>query len=78
MSIIIVLKKYYNLYTFLLFVQTDVNECALRTDNCAHLQPHGTPIATCINTLGSYQCHCKDGFAGNGFTCSGNQTLHTP
>ena len=27
--------------------------------------------AECINNPGSYECRCKDGFSGDGFTCKG-------
>ena len=29
--------------------------------------------ADCKNTLGSYRCSCKAGFAGDGKTCSGKR-----
>ena len=38
---------------------TDVDECALETDNC-----HDD--ALCANTDGSFTCACKDGFTGDG------------
>ncbi|AUX34867.1 MULTISPECIES: EGF domain-containing protein [Sorangium] len=41
---------------------TDVNECALGTDNC-------DANATCINTTGSFTCACNEGYAGDGVTC---------
>ncbi|CAH3013761.1 unnamed protein product [Porites evermanni] len=40
----------------------NVDECAKQLDNC-HYYAH------CNNTLGSYECLCKDGFAGNGRLC---------
>ena len=30
--------------------------------------------ATCINTPGSYECECFDGFTGNGLNCSGRSS----
>ncbi|KAJ7295221.1 hypothetical protein O6H91_18G063600 [Diphasiastrum complanatum] len=40
---------------------SDINECAELTSNmCA-------PDADCINTLGSYTCHCLEGFYGDGY-----------
>jgi len=36
----------------------------LGTDKC-HTE------ATCINTDGNYTCTCKNGYEGDGFTCSG-------
>ncbi|XP_027054846.1 uncharacterized protein LOC113681912 [Pocillopora damicornis] len=41
---------------------TDVNECVLGNAECSK-------DATCKNTFGSYECKCKDGFTGNGFSC---------
>ena len=45
-----------------LFFRTDVNEC--ETALC-------DPNADCINTFGSYNCLCRQGFEGNGFNCTG-------
>ncbi len=42
----------------------DINECARGADQCDN-------IATCTNTIGSYQCACPTGTMGNGFTCTG-------
>ncbi|WAR04750.1 MLP-like protein [Mya arenaria] len=47
---------------------TDVNECALNTDNC-------TQDSTCTNTDGSFECPCNSGFfSSNGLceACTGN------
>jgi len=43
---------------------TDINECQSPL-TC-------NPLAICNNTVGSYSCKCRAGFAGNGFLCSGN------
>ncbi|WP_437758502.1 EGF domain-containing protein [Sorangium sp. So ce1389] len=42
---------------------TDVNECALGTDNC-------DANATCTNTTGSFTCACNEGYEGDGVTCA--------
>ncbi|XP_038075912.1 latent-transforming growth factor beta-binding protein 1-like [Patiria miniata] len=34
----------------------DINECAKGVDNCEHV---------CVNTMGSYRCHCYQGFRLN-------------
>ena len=46
--------------------ETDVNECA--EGNKCH------PNATCTDTDGSFTCTCRDGDAGDGFTCEGKTT----
>lgn len=58
-----------NNYTFvasfysvrILFV-TDYDECLEGIHNC-HTD------AECINAQGSYECRCKNGYQGDGFTC---------
>ncbi|XP_067057281.1 uncharacterized protein [Acropora muricata] len=42
----------------------DVNECEKELTNQCHKD------AICSNTEGSYSCNCKEGFVGDGFTCS--------
>ncbi|WP_437586226.1 FG-GAP-like repeat-containing protein [Sorangium sp. So ce1000] len=42
---------------------TDVNECALGTDNC-------DANAACTNTPGSFTCACNAGYSGDGVTCT--------
>ncbi|XXT15897.1 EGF domain-containing protein [Sorangium sp. So ce429] len=42
---------------------TDVDECALGTDNC-------DANATCTNTSGSFTCACGEGYSGDGVTCT--------
>ena len=37
----------------------DVDECALNIHSCVE-------NASCINTKGSYECRCNDGFEGDG------------
>ena len=32
-------------------------------------------FADCRNKLGSYECDCRDGFHGDGFSCSGEIKL---
>ena len=47
---------------FLLF--TDIDECALNTDDCGEK-------GYCVNTRGTYGCQCNPGYEGNGKTCGG-------
>ena len=47
------------------FGALDFDECANATHNC-------DVDAVCDNTLGSYNCTCKDGFYGDGINCTGN------
>ena len=35
----------------------------------AYYKSQCSPDAGCINTPGSYACHCKIGYHGNGLTC---------
>ncbi|WP_437686100.1 FG-GAP-like repeat-containing protein [Sorangium sp. So ce176] len=42
---------------------TDVNECALGTDNC-------DANAACTDTPGSFTCACNAGYEGDGVTCT--------
>ena len=44
------------------FVRPDFNECTDRSHHC-----HGN--STCLNSQGSYACHCLSGFKGNGTHC---------
>ena len=46
------------------YFYADVNECKLKISNC---HEH----ADCMNTEGSYECQCKDGYQGNGIICTG-------
>ena len=46
-------------------VTSDVNECTKGTHSC-------DVDAVCHNTRGSYHCTCKEGFYGDGKTCTGN------
>lgn len=42
----------------------DIDECATDADSC-------DANADCTNIDGSYDCACQDGWAGNGFSCTG-------
>ena len=37
-------------------------------DECAQNPCHDN--ASCINSIGSYECHCDSGFSGNGKNCT--------
>lgn len=51
-------------HVFLLPLPVDQDECSAEDHNC-------NPNADCVNTPGSYRCTCKEGFNGDGFSCSG-------
>ena len=55
----------YNVTNFIVanFI-TDENECNATTYPCHEL-------AFCNNTIGSFECICKDGFDGNETYCEG-------
>ena len=42
----------------------DINECAAGMDDC-------DSNADCTNLPGSYTCTCRDGYEGDGQTCTG-------
>ena len=47
-------------------IQTlDVDECAMASTNDCSVN------ADCENTVGSFKCTCKSGYAGDGKTCTG-------
>ena len=47
------------------FLDLDVDECSnVRTNEC-------DPNAKCTNTEGSYACHCREGYKGDGNNCTG-------
>ena len=49
----------------------DIDECALNQDNC-------NVNAECVNTPGSFQCVCREGYEGSGIICSGTSSyFHT-
>lgn len=52
----------FSLNPFYLF--PDVNECVTNTHRC-------NLHAECLNTQGSFQCKCKQGYRGSGFDCAG-------
>ncbi|VBB27108.1 unnamed protein product [Acanthocheilonema viteae] len=41
----------------------DIDECVEKTSEC-------NKRASCVNTVGSYQCTCEDGFSGDGKNCT--------
>ena len=43
---------------------SDIDECVSGTHEC-------DVNAQCINTVGSYNCTCKNGYSGDGRSCSG-------
>lgn len=46
----------------------DINECADEELNNCHVN------ATCLDTIGSFTCTCKEGYEGNGTSCTGKCT----
>ena len=65
-------------------VAVDFNECTEGLDDCDHnIECKSTssgrdmcgPVASCINTDGSYQCTCSAGYTGDGRKCTGYISL---
>ena len=52
--------EYLYVYTY-----QDINECTTGASDC-------DPNADCKDKVGSYECHCKTGYKGDGKTCTGN------
>lgn len=46
------------------YLFSDINECATKQHNCSN-------AAECINTEGSFDCKCLNGYTGSGFSCAG-------
>ena len=55
------------LQNVLLSIAADVDECATNATNRNDCSVN----ANCINTDGSFQCHCRSGFEGDGRICRG-------
>ena len=51
--------------------QIDIDECKGSNNVCDE-------NANCSNTVGSYNCTCKDGFTGDGHSCSGKIVTDMP
>jgi len=44
------------------YICIDEDECATKRNSCDN-------NSQCKNNIGSYTCHCNDGFVGNGMSC---------
>ena len=55
----------HNYITVFFLAVLDVNECTTEAHIC-------DDNAECVNTEGSYECTCKDGFHGDRKKCTGN------
>ena len=55
------------------FLFADKDECDLNINDC------NPETSICVNTLGSYVCHCKEGFVlgADGRTCEGRNGAHS-
>ena len=49
---------------------SDLDECLFSTHACDR-------NSACVDTDGSYNCVCFDGYKGNGFTCTGKRNVLT-
>ena len=49
---------------FFVFFNPDIDECSSDVDDCHN-------DANCTNTAGSFTCTCREGYTGNGTSCSG-------
>ena len=48
----------------LMFDDVDIDECAVNNGGCSAL-------GVCTNTPGGFACTCLDGYAGDGYNCTG-------
>ena len=46
----------------LCYTLTDVNECSDRNGECQQI---------CVNTIGSFNCQCNQGYSIHGYSCIG-------
>jgi hypothetical protein len=57
------------------FLLLDINECTLNPSPCS-------PIASCVNWIGGFNCTCPPGYGGNGIGPNGcvdiNECLSSP
>ena len=51
------------------------NLCYLDIDECINGNHDCDVNSNCDNTVGSHTCTCKEGFAGDGRSCSGKLNL---
>ena len=51
-------------FVFYLYICLDIDECSSDVDDCHN-------DANCTNTAGSFTCTCREGYTGNGTSCSG-------
>ena len=70
------LYDYKTIHTYIMvhdFLFVDKDECALGINDC------NPETSICVNTLGSYVCHCKEGFVlgADGRTCEGGNRAHS-
>ena len=49
---------------YYILIISDIDECSKDSHTC-----HSN--ATCNNNPGSYDCQCRNGYTGNGHTCTG-------
>ena len=47
-------------------IQTNTDECATEEHSCS-------ADAVCNNAEGSYNCSCKPGYSGDGWSCKGSK-----
>ena len=57
------------LWYFIVWLYSDIDECANNTVNNCHEN------ALCKNYNGSYTCNCTNGYIGDGYNCTGKMFL---
>ena len=51
------------------------HNCSIDIDDCSNGSHVCDVNANCTNTVGSHNCTCKEGFTGNGRSCSGTASF---